>query len=82
METLFVLLIAGCAETASPCSPLVEREVAVPDIAACERLLDDAMARQTAPWPEYRGICLPALPSAKRPDWAPSRPVVAQLPQS
>ncbi len=76
---LFTLFLAGCNHDGSLCKSLEQQLVSAPDLAACEVILDQRMAMETALWPVYQGICMPAGPVLSQrsfPAWWPDRPVL------
>ena len=57
LETVFIGFLAGCAHDATDCVALHRVEIRAESQAACEVVIDEMMARETAEFPEYLGLC-------------------------
>lgn len=60
LETVFLILIAGCGHGPGPCEVLSATEISAPHLAACERHMDGLLKQTEAGWPEVAGVCLPS----------------------
>ncbi|NNU81575.1 hypothetical protein HMH01_14135 [Halovulum dunhuangense] len=74
VESLFTLLLAGCADDGSFCTLLERRTLAVHDVAACEAMLDLRLSDLTAEYPVFVGICLSGSEAAAPAGWNLDRP--------
>lgn len=73
MLEAFIIILSGCADDGSACTPVQTYELAASSYEACEHKLDSALADATAEYPVFLAEC-------HRADQAPT--VVAGIPRN